>query len=67
MVQVRLSTIMGERRLKQTDIQRGTGLTHRTVWKYYHSYLTSVDLRVIGKLCDYLNVEPGDLLVRTAD
>ena len=66
-VKCRLSTILGERRLKMSDVVRGTGLGRMTVWNLYHDRATKIGYDTLGKLCQFLNCQPGDLLVYEPD
>jgi putative transcriptional regulator len=66
-VTCRLSTILGSRRLKMADVVRGTGLAKNTVLALYHDRVRKVDYEVLGKLCRFLNCQPGDLLVYVPD
>ena len=59
----RLSTILGARRLKVSDVCRGTGIARATLDRYYYDKVKSFDRDVLGKLCEFLQVKPGDLIV----
>ncbi len=63
MVTCRLSTILGAKRLKVSDVCRATGIARATVDRYYNDRVNSFDREVLSKLCDFLQVKPGDLLV----
>lgn len=62
MITCRLSAILGERRIKVSDLARDTGIARATLDRYYHDRVNSFDRDVLAKLCDYLKVTPGDLL-----
>lgn len=66
-IRCRLSAIMGEKRLKMTDVARATGLARSTVWGLYHDRVQRVEYPVLDKLCRALNCQPGDLLVYVPD
>lgn len=66
-VHCRLSAIMGERRLKQLDVVRGTGLAKATVGALYHDKVKKVDYGAIDKLCSFLGVDVGDILYYVPD
>lgn len=66
-IHCKLSTILGEKRLKMSDIVRETGLAKGTIHALYHDRVQKVDYRVIDKLCKVLNCEPGDLLKYSPD
>ena len=63
MISCRLSTILGARRLKVSDVCRATGIARATMERYYNDRVNSFDRAVLGKLCQFLQVTPGDLLV----
>lgn len=59
-----LSTILGARRIKVSDVCRATGIARATLDRYYNDRVNSFDREVLTKLCDYLQVEPGELIVK---
>jgi putative transcriptional regulator len=63
MVSCRLSTILGTKRIKVSDVCRATGIARATIDRYYYDKVNSFDREVLAKLCDFLQVNPGDLLV----
>ncbi len=63
MIRCQLSTLLGARRIKVSDVCRGTGIARATLDRYYNDHVKSFDRGVLSKLCDFLEVEPGDLLV----
>ena len=63
MIICRLSTILGAKRIKVSDVCRATGIARATLDRYYNDRVTSFDREVLGKLCQFLQVKPGDLLV----
>jgi len=63
MINCRLSTILGEKRLKVSDVCRATGIARATVDRYYYDKVNSFDREVLSKLCNFLKVSPGNLLV----
>lgn len=62
MVSCRLSTILGTKRLKVSDVCRATGVARATLDRYYYDRVKSFDREVLGKLCLFLQIRPGDLL-----
>ncbi len=63
MITCRLSTLLGAKRLKVADVCRATGIARATVDRYYNDRVNSFDRDVLGKLCKFLQVKPGDILV----
>lgn len=62
MVKIHLSRLMGERKLKISDLARETGINRGTITRLYHETAERVELDVIEKLCDYFQCEIADLL-----
>lgn len=62
MVTCKLSAILGDRRLKVADVARDTGIARAVLDRWYHDRVASFDRDVLGRLCRYLGVAPGDLL-----
>lgn len=61
MIKCHLSRLMGERKLKISDVARDTGLHRNTVTLLYQETATRVDLEAINSLCKYFNVTVGQL------
>ena len=64
MISCRLSTILGSRRIKVSDVCRATGIARATLDRYYYDRVNSFDREVLTKLCDYLGILPGELIVK---
>lgn len=62
MITCKLSTILGERRIKVADLVRDTGIARAVVDRWYHDRVSSFDRDVLSRLCDYLEVTPAELL-----
>ncbi|WP_318518017.1 helix-turn-helix domain-containing protein [Photobacterium leiognathi] len=61
MMKCHLSKLMGEKKLKISDISRDTGINRGTITRLYNETATRVDLEVIEQLCDYLDITVGEL------
>ncbi len=61
MIKCYLSIIMGEKRIKISDVAKGTGINRGTISRLYNETATRIDLEVVDKLCDYLDVSLDDL------
>ena len=62
-VKCNLSTHMGRRRLRITDVARGTGLHKNVISRYYHDQAQRYDKDVLEALCKFFNISPGELIV----
>ncbi|AMN13746.1 hypothetical protein ACZ81_04380 [Alteromonas macleodii] len=63
MIKCNLSVLMGQRKLKISDVVRETGINRNTIHRLYYEKATRIDYDILDKLCDYFNCEVGDFLV----
>ena len=62
-IKCNLSVLMGQRKLKISDVVRETGINRNTIHRLYYEKATRIDYDILDKLCDYFNCEVGDFLV----
>ena len=67
MVKCYLSRLLGERRLKISDICRETGINRGTITRLYHETASRIDLEAVDKLCNFLGCQVGDLFEHIDD
>lgn len=67
MIKCHLSRLMGERKLKISDLAKKTGLHRNTITLLYQETATRVDLEAIEALCKYLGVQVSDLFEYVPD
>jgi len=65
MIKCHLSRILGEKKLKISDVARDTGINRGTLTRLYQESAERVDLEVMDQLCGYLNCEVGELFERS--
>lgn len=61
MIKCNLSRIMGEKKLKISDVSRDTGINRGTLTRLYQETAERIDLEVMDQLCEYLHCDVGDL------
>lgn len=61
MIKCHLSTHMGKRKLKITDLARETGINRGTITRLYHETASRIELDVVDTLCRYFECDIGDL------
>lgn len=61
MVKCHLSKILGERRLKLSDVTRDTGINRGTLTRLYHETAQRIELDVLEQLCRYLKCTVADI------
>lgn len=67
MIRCHFARLLGERKLKISDVARDTGINRGTLTRLYYETAERVELEVLDKLCDHLGVELPELLERTID
>lgn len=64
MIRCHLARLMGERKMRISDVMRETGLSRTTVTLLYKETALKVDLEALDKLCDLFDCELNQLLER---
>jgi len=67
MIRILLSTRLGERRWTQADLARATGIRPSTINELYHELAERVKLEHLDLICEALDCEISDLIVREKD
>ena len=62
MIRIKLSTLLGERRITQAELARKTGIRPATINELYHEFSVRVNLEHLDKICEVLDCEITDLL-----
>ncbi len=63
----RLSEVLGRRRMNVSELARGAGISRSAAHKLYHDRTESFDREVLDRVCAFLGVGVGDLLVYVRD
>lgn len=63
MIVCRLPILLAERKMRVADLIRGTGINKTTLHKLYNGEQTRIDLETIDRICNYLQVQVGELFV----
>ena len=61
MIKNNLSRLLGERRMKMTELCSLTGLSKNTVFRLYHDKSTNLSLESVDKICAALNCNVQDI------
>ena len=64
MIRILLSTRLGERRWTHADLARATGIRPASINELYHELAERVSLEHLVLICEALNCELSDLIVR---
>lgn len=65
MIRCHLARLMGERKMRISDVMRETGLSRTTVTLLYKETALKVDLEALDKLCVLFDCEIQDLLQKS--
>lgn len=61
MIRCHLSRIMGEHKMKISDVARETGLNRSTITALYQENAARVEIEAIEKLCELFDCQVADL------
>lgn len=64
MIRILLSTKLGELRWTQAELARATGIRPNTINELYHELVDRVNLEHLDLICEALNCELNDLIMR---
>ena len=64
MIKILLSKKLGEMRLTQADLARATGIRPNTINELYHELVDRVNLERLDLICEALDCELDELIVR---
>lgn len=67
MIKCHLSRLMGERKLKITDVAKATGLHRNTVTLLYQETAVRIELDALNALCHFFEVGVSELLEYVPD
>ena len=61
MIVCNLPILLAERKMRVADLIRGTNINKTTLHKLYNGEQTRIDLDTIDRICNYLDIDVGDL------
>lgn len=64
MIRIMLSALLGERRMTQSDLVRKTRIRAARINEYYHELTDRIDLNHLDRICEALECDLCDVLVR---
>ncbi len=67
MIRILLSTRLGERRYSQAELSRKTRIRPSTINEYYWEIADRISLKHLDLICEVLQCDISDLLVRVPD
>jgi putative transcriptional regulator len=67
MIRCHFARLLGERKLKISDVARDTGINRGTLTRLYYETAERIELEVLDQLCDYFKINLPELLQREDD
>ena len=67
MIRCHFARLLGERKLKISDVARDTGINRGTLTRLYYETAERIELEVLDQLCDYFKITLPELLQRESD
>ncbi len=64
MIRCHFARLLGERKLKISDVARDTGINRGTLTRLYYETSERIELEVLDQLCDYFGIDLPELLER---
>ena len=64
MIRIKLSRLLGEKRITQAELARMTGIRPNTINDMYNEMCSKIDLEQLDLICEALNCDIIDLLER---
>ena len=64
MIRILLSARLGERRLKQSELSRMTGIRPNTISDLYNEFATRISLDDLDLICEALDCDITDIIQR---
>ena len=66
MIRCHFARLLGERKLKISDVARDTGINRGTLTRLYYETTERVELDVLDQLCEYFSIDLPELLDRVS-
>ena len=67
MIKILLSARLGERKMTQADLAKASGIRPNTIGDLYHEMNDRVNLTYLDKICEVLDCDLDELMVRIPD
>ena len=67
MIKNRLSIVLGEQRMRVSELSKLTGISQNALNKIYHNKSKGIDFDTLNKLCNTLQINSQELFEFTPD
>ena len=62
LIEIKLKELLKEKRYQISEVAEATGITANTISLICNKKNNGISYKVLDKLCDFLNCEPGDII-----
>ena len=62
MISIKLSDIMGKRKLKISQIEKDTGISRPTLTALYYEKSKGITFETLNRLCEYFKIDVSDII-----
>ena len=66
MIRCYFANLLGERKLKISDVARDTGINRGTLTRLYYETTERIELEVLDQLCDYFKIDLPQFLEKVS-
>jgi putative transcriptional regulator len=67
LIVIKLSELLGRKKIRQRAVADATGIRPNTISAYWHGNVQRIDVEHLDKLCKYLECEVGDIIEYVED
>ena len=67
MIKIRLSRLLGDIRMTQSELADKTGIRRATINEMYHELIERVNLDYLSRICEVLDCDVADILEYVPD
>ena len=67
MIRCHFARLLGDRKLKISDVARDTGINRGTLTRLYYETAERLEVEVLDKLCDFFDIELHELIDRVPE
>lgn len=64
MIRCNFARLLGDRKLKISDVARDTGINRGTLTRLYYETAERLELEVLDRLCEYFGIDLPELIER---
>lgn len=67
MIKIRLAELAESKGHTRSTLSKATNISYPTILLFWNDTVEKIDRKILERLCDFLDCEPGDLIKRIPD